>query len=63
MTKSSNPRLIDKKENRKAKRDKQTKLEEEAAAKATEAGTTAEKIETDLDILDALVYMPDYPTT
>ena len=48
---------------RKAKKDKHTKLEEEAAAKAAEAGTTAEKIETDLDILDALIYLPDYPSS
>ena len=48
---------------RKAKKDKLTKLEEDAAAKAAEAGTTAEKVETDLEILDALIYLPDYPTT
>lgn len=49
---------------RKAKKDKQTKLEEEAAAKQAESGSaTPEKIEIDYDILDALVYMPDYPVT
>ena len=49
---------------RKAKKDKQTKLEEEAAAKQAESGAaTPEKIEIDYDILDALVYMPDYPCT
>jgi hypothetical protein len=49
---------------RKAKKDKLTKLEEDAAAKATEAGAaTPEKIEHDFDILDTLIYMPDYPTT
>ena len=48
---------------RKAKKEKQTRLEEEAAAKAAEAGVPAEKIETDTDILDCLINMPDYPTT
>ena len=48
---------------RKAKKEKQIRLEEEAAAKAAEAGAAApEKIETDTDILDCLINMPDYPS-
>jgi hypothetical protein len=48
---------------RKAKKEKQIKLEEEAAAKAGEGGLGAEKPETDNDLVDALVHLPDYPST
>jgi len=48
---------------RKAKKEKQIKLEEEAAAKAGEGGIGAEKPETDNDLVDALVNLPDYPST
>lgn len=49
---------------RKAKQEKLTKLEEEAKAKADEAGAAApEKVETDNDIVDVLFNLPDYPTT
>jgi len=47
---------------RKAKKEKQIKLEEEAAAKAGE-GVVPEKPETDNDLVDALVSLPDYPST
>lgn len=47
---------------RKAKKDKQIKLEEEAAAKAGEGGV-GEKPETDNDLVDVLVHLPDYPST
>lgn len=49
---------------RKAKKEKLVKLEEEAAAKAAESGAaTPQKPETDNEILDCLIHMPDYPTT
>jgi hypothetical protein len=49
---------------RKAKKEKQVRLEEEAAAKAAADGVTgAEKPETDNDLVDAMVHLPDFPTT
>ena len=48
---------------RKAKKEKLSKLEEEAAARAAEAGAAPEKVETDDDIVDVLFNLPDYPTT
>jgi hypothetical protein len=49
---------------RKAKKEKQVRLEEEAAAKAAAEGVTgAEKPETDNDLVDAMVHLPDFPTT
>ena len=49
---------------RKAKKEKQMRLEEEAAAKAGEGGAAASaKPETDNDLVDALVHLPDYPST
>ena len=48
---------------RKAKKDKLTKLEEEANTKAAEAGTEPQKVETDNDIVDVLFNLPDYPST
>jgi hypothetical protein len=51
---------------RKAKKEKQTKHEEEyAAAKAAapDGGASLQKPETDFDILDCLINMPDYPLT
>jgi hypothetical protein len=48
---------------RKAKKEKQVRLEEEAAAKAAESGAAPEKVETDNDILDSLINMPDYPAS
>ena len=48
---------------RKQKREKLTKLEEEAAAKANEAGTAPEKTELDNDLVDSIISMPDFPST
>lgn len=49
---------------RKAKKEKLHRLEEEAAAKASDAAPgTPEKPETDDDIVDALIMLPDYPVT
>ena len=49
---------------RKAKKERLSKLEEEAAAKAAEAGASApEKVETDDDLVDVLFNLPDFPTT
>ena len=47
---------------RRAKKEKLTKLEEEAAAKAGE-GQEPEKVLLDTDQIDAMIYMPDYPQT
>ena len=48
---------------RKAKKDKQDRLAEEAAAKAAENPGAPEKPETDDDLVDCLIMMPDYPST
>ena len=45
---------------RRAKKEKQTKLEEEAAAKATE-DSPAQPVQMDTDSVDAMIYLQDYP--
>ena len=47
---------------RRAKKEKQTKLEEEAAAKATE-DSPAQPVQMDTDSVDAMIYLQDYPQT
>ena len=47
---------------RKAKKDKYTRLEEEATAKASE-GQTQELVEMDSNIVDQMIMLVDYPTT
>lgn len=47
---------------RRAKKERFTKLEEEAQAKAGE-GQEPEKVLIDTDQIDAMIYMPDYPQT
>lgn len=49
---------------RKQKKERLVKLEEEAAAKAAEAGaSTPPKPETDNDVVDAMISIVDYPST
>ena len=47
---------------RRAKKEKITRLEEEAAAKATEE-SPAQPIQLDSDQVDAMIYLVDYPQT